>query len=302
MAGFALVVMFVLLVAFMRGGEAQRLLDLHAFVVVVGGTLVAGAFAYPLAVFLKIPSLFVIALTREEIHLPTVVADLLKASDRVRQYGRQAAPGAPQDIDDAFLRQGLQMVGEGLEPGEIQTLLEAELSAMRSRHRLGIGLFEGLGGFAPTFGILGTVEAMVAVLGNLTNPDKIGLDIALAMVATLYGVGLANLVCIPIGNRLRKLSEEELRVRQVIVDVLVNIQEGAKPDFVRKRLRLALPPETRRTLSALRERRVRRSQAAAAAAPAAAAAAAAPAYADEPGYDENYDPYGTEPESDQEIY
>ncbi|MEB3283787.1 MAG: MotA/TolQ/ExbB proton channel family protein [Candidatus Sericytochromatia bacterium] len=298
MAGFALVVLFVLIVAFMRGGEAQRLLDLHAFVVVVGGTLVASAFAYPVAVFLRIPSLIIIALTREEIHLPTVVRDLVKASDRVRQHGRQAAPGSPQDIDDQFLLQGLQMVGEGLEPVEIRTLMEAELSAMRGRHRQGIGLFEGMGGFAPTFGILGTVEAMVAVLGNLTNPDKIGLDIALAMVATLYGVGLANLICIPIANRLRKLSEEELRVRQVIVEVLINIQEGAKPDFVRKRLRLALPPEMRRTLSALHERRIRRSQAA----QPAAAAAAVPAYSDEPAYDDNYDPYAAEPESDQEIY
>ncbi|MEB3197169.1 MAG: MotA/TolQ/ExbB proton channel family protein [Candidatus Sericytochromatia bacterium] len=295
MLGFGLVVLFVLLVAFIRGGEAQRLLDLHAFIVVIGGTLVAGAFAYPMAVFQRLPYLFMMSVTAEGLHMPDVVAQLVKASDRVRQGGRVAALGSPRDVPDPFMRQGLQLVAEGFEPAEIRSLMEAELSAMRGRHRDGISLFEGLGGFAPTMGILGTVEAMVSILGNLTNPDKIGLDIALAMVATLYGVGMANLVCIPVANRLRKLSEEELRARQVMVDVLVNIQEGAKPEFVRERLRGALPPQKRRELAVLRERRARR----AATAP-VAAAAAPPAYTD-PEEEQYDDMYGQNP-NDPEIY
>ena len=258
MFGLGLVVLFVLVAAFFRGGEAQRLIDLHAFIMVIGGTLAAGSFAYPIATFLRMPQLFAMAVIAEGPHLPTVVAQLVKASDRVRQQGRAAAVGAPRDVDDPFLKQGLMFVAEGFEPQEIQRLMESELSAIRGRHRQGIAMFDGLGGFAPTFGILGTVEAMIAILGNLTNPDKIGFDIAVAMVATLYGVGIANLIFLPAANRLRKLSEEELRVRQVMIDVLVNIQEGAKPEYIRERLRVALPPETRRTIAALSERRMRR--------------------------------------------
>ena len=260
MLGLGLVVLFVLIAAFFRGGEAARLIDLHAFVMVVGGTLAAGAFAYPASVVMRMPQLFIMGVAAEGPHLPTVVAQLVKASDRVRQQGRAAAPGGPREVEDPFLKQGLLFVAEGFEPKEIQSLMEAELGAIRARHRQGIGLWDGLGGFAPTFGILGTVEAMVAILGNLTNPDKIGLDIAVAMVATLYGVGFANLVFLPIANRLRKLSEEELRVRQVMIDVLVNIQEGSKPEYIRERLRVALPPETRRTIAALSERRSRRTR------------------------------------------
>lgn len=292
MFGLGLVVLFVLVAAFFRGGEAARLLDLHALVMVVGGTLAAGAFAYPTSVFLRMPQLFVMAVAAEGPHLPTVVAQLVKASDRVRQQGRAAAPGGPRDVEDPFLKQGLMYVAEGFEPQDIQKLMEAELSAIRGRHRQGIAMFDGLGGFAPTFGILGTVEAMVAILGNLTNPDKIGLDIAVAMVATLYGVGVANLVFLPVANRLKKLSEEELRVRQVMIDVLVNIQEGSKPEYIRERLRVALPPETRRTIAALSERRSKkRSQTA------PVMQQQAPA-----GYDEYGDEvYGSVPQ-DQEMY
>jgi chemotaxis protein MotA len=194
----------------------------------------------------------------ENMHMPTVVAQLVKASDRVRMSGRASAVGSPRDVDDAFMRTGLQYVAEGLDPAEIRALLDSELSAIRSRHRMGIGLFEAMGGFAPTFGILGTVEAMIAILGNLTTPDKLGPEIALAMVATLYGVGFANLLFVPIATRLRKLSEEELRARQLVLEVIVSIQEGAKPEFIRERLRVSLPPETRRTIAALSERKARK--------------------------------------------
>jgi chemotaxis protein MotA len=298
-AGLGLVILFALIIAFFRGGDAIRLLDLHAAVVVIGGTIVAGAFAYPQAILGSI-RLFLLAVTSEGIHLPTVVAHFLKVLDRVRQQGRAAAGAYAREVDDAFLRRGLQLVAEGFEPDEIRRLLEDELSAMRARHRSGIALFEGLGGFAPTFGILGTVEAMIGILGNLEKPERIGLDIAVAMVATLYGVGIANLVFIPIANRLRKLSEEELRVRQVMIEVLVSLQEGAKPEFIRERLRVALPPETRRTIAVLSERRARRTRAAAAAAPAVMPQPTG----DEEYYDDGYGgaSYGNPPGDQDEIY
>lgn len=247
-----------MVVLFFRGGDAKALFDVHALLMVVGGTMAAAAFSYPASTFMRIPQFIFMAVVAEGIHVPTVVAQMIKASDRVRQNGRAAAVGAPRDVDDPFLKTGLGFVADGFEPREIEALLESELSAIRARHRMGIGMFEGLGGFSPVFGILGTVEAMVAILGNLTNPDKLGPEIALAMVATLYGVAWANLVFLPVATRLKKLSEEELRVRQLMIDILVNIQEGAKPEFIRARLRVSLPPETRRTIAALGERKQRR--------------------------------------------
>jgi chemotaxis protein MotA len=259
--GYGLAVIFVLLVLFMRGGGAVALFDLHALLMVFGGTLAAAAMSNKGGLILQMPGLILKAGVGSFLDQPTVVAQLIKASDRVRQSGRAAALGNGKDIDDAFLRTGLGFVADGFEPEEIRHLLEAELAAMRARHKLGIQLFESMGGFAPTFGILGTVEAMVAILGNLTNPDKLGPEIALAMIATLYGVALANLLFLPVGAKLKKLSEEELRVRQLMLDVIVEIQAGAKPEFIRERLRVSLPPDLRRSIAARSNRRRAQTQA-----------------------------------------
>jgi flagellar motor component MotA len=172
-----------------------------------------------------------------------------------------------------------------------------ELDAMRARHRLGIGLYESMGGFSPVFGILGTVEAMIAILGNLSNPDKLGPEIALAMVATLYGVAFANLLFLPVASRLKKLSEDELRIRQMTIDILVNIQEGAKFEFIRERMRLSLPPATRRTIAALSERKRNRARRAEVEAPQPVAAPEEPM--DAYPHDENH---GQDGYDDDEMY
>lgn len=255
MFGYGLAVIFVLLVLFYRGGGALALFDLHAAIMVIGGTFAAAAISFPPSVLFRIPRMILMAGVGLFLDQPTVVAQLIKASDRVRQNGRAAALGNAKEIDDAFLRTGLQFVAEGFEPDEIRTLLEAELMAIRARHRANFTIFEGLGGYAPTFGILGTVEAMIAILGNLSSPDKLGPEIALAMIATLYGVASANLIFLPIGNKLKKMSEEELRVRQLMIEVIVHIQEGAKPEFIRERLRVSLPPDLRRTIAVRSNRR-----------------------------------------------
>lgn len=276
MLGFGLAAIFILLVIFFRGGDARGLFDLHALVMVVGGSFVAVAVSVPGQMLARIPQLLLLAAVGNPPDCPTIAAQLVKASDRVRQGGRTAAVGSPRDMDNAFLRSGLQYVADGFDPAEIRNLLEAELHAMRARHRAGISMFENLGGFSPVFGILGTVEAMVAILGSLSSPDKLGPEIALAMVATLYGVAFANLIFIPVANRLKKLSEEELRVCQLVVDVTVAIQEGAKPEFIRERLRAGLPPEIRRTIASKSRSRQRAAQTQAASA--AATIPAAPGF------------------------
>lgn len=249
MLGIGLAVVYILLVLFMRGGAAAALFDPHAALMVLGGTFAAVAVTYPMQIFMRIPRLIWVAGAGFMLDLPTVAAQLIKAADRVRMSGRVAAPGSNRDVDDPFMRTGLQWVAEGFDPGEIRHLLEAELTAIRARHRAHFTVFEALGGYAPTFGIFGTVEAMIQILGNLTTPEKLGPEIGLAMVATLYGVGFANLVFLPVANRLKKLSEEELRVRQLMIDVIVAIQEGAKPEWIRERLRVSLPPDLRRSIA-----------------------------------------------------
>lgn len=249
MIGIGIAVVYILLVLFMRGGSATALFDAHAALIVVGGTIAAVAITFPIQTLLRVPRLIVLAGVGHMLDLPTVAAQLIKAADRVRMNGRVAATGSARDVDDPFMRTGLQFVADGFDPAEIRQLLEAELTAIRARHRANFSMFESLGSYCPVFGIFGTVEAMIQILGNLSTPDKLGPEIGLAMVATLYGVGFANLMFLPVASRLKKLSEDELRVRQLMIDVIVSIQEGAKPEFVRERLRVSLPPDLRRSIA-----------------------------------------------------
>lgn len=235
-------------------GDILSLWSLEAFVMVIGGTFTAATLSYPLGIVLRAPRLIWEAYRPTKIELTASVALLVKITDRIRSAGINAAVAEARHLNDDFLKKGIQYLGEGFSSEEIRDLMEAEMVAIRQRHRLHVGLFESMGGYAPTMGILGTVSAMIKVLGNLQNPDQLGPSIAVAMVATLYGVASANLLFLPVGNKLKKLSEEELRIRWVMVEVILAIQAGANPRAVRERLRVSLPPSTRKMIAEMRRR------------------------------------------------
>jgi chemotaxis protein MotA len=132
-------------------------------------------------------------------------------------------------------------------------MLETEMFAMGQRHRTGVGIFETAGGFAPTMGIIGTVMGLVHVLGNLSDPGSLGPSIALAFIATLYGVGSANLVWIPIANKLKNKSGKEKMVKEMIMEGILSIQAGENPTIIREKLLSFLEPETRKRLMSERE-------------------------------------------------
>jgi len=256
---FGLVVMafFILVTMAMQGPTVGSLWSIHAIVIVIGGSIAATFLAFPADIVFKVPRLMWEAVRPTKLELPAVVATLVRISDRVRQSGLNGIMAELKHIEDPFMRRGLQYVAEGFDSKEIEELMEADLISIRGRHRNNIGVFDTLGGFAPTLGILGTVLSMVAVLGNLANPEELGPEIAEAMLATLYGVGSANLIFIPIGSKLKKLSEEELRIRWVMIEAILLIQGGANPRVIRERLKVALPPKTRKMIQDVKGKRKR---------------------------------------------
>jgi len=260
MFGVVVMAFFILVCLAMQGPTVSSLFSTHALVVVIGGSIAATFLAFPADVVMKVPRLMWEAVRPTKLELPTVVATLVRISDRVRQSGLNGIMGELKHIEDPFLRRGLQYVAEGFDSKEIEELMEADLISIRGRHRNNIGVFDTLGGFAPTLGILGTVLSMVAVLGNLANPEELGPEIAEAMLATLYGVGAANLLFIPMGSKLKKLSEEELRIRWVMIEAILLIQGGAHPRVIRERLKVALPPKTRKMIQDVKGKRRRGTQ------------------------------------------
>jgi chemotaxis protein MotA len=170
---------------------------------------------------------------------------LVSLADKARREGLLALDAQLAEIDDPFTRNALQLVVDGTDPEMVHAILEAEVDGMAARHAAGALPFEKAGGFAPTMGIIGTVLGLVHVLQNLAAPATLGPSISAAFIATLMGVGSANVVFLPIANRLKAISSEEMELRMMTLEGILSIQAGDNPRLVGEKLMSYLAPAER---------------------------------------------------------
>jgi chemotaxis protein MotA len=174
---------------------------------------------------------------------PNALVDaMVKLAEKARREGLLALEDAMKDVENPFLRRGLQLAIDGTDSEELREILEAEVDAKRKSDKASAKIFTDMGGFAPTIGIIGTVIGLVHVLENLSQPETLGHLIAGAFVATLWGVMSANVLWLPLGNRLKRLSEVECSQMELVIAGIINIQAGANPRLVAQKLRSLLPP------------------------------------------------------------
>lgn len=229
----AMIVAFVL-----DGGHPDGLLSMTAAMIVFGGTIGAVGLATPLKDIKRIPGMLGIIFKPKESNLVELITFFKDMALKTRKNGLLTIEGelAAQQIDP-FIRKGLQLVVDGVEPATIQGILELECESASERHRKGAGIFDAAGGFAPTMGIIGTVMGLVHVLGNLSDPGSLGPQIAVAFIATLYGVGSANLLWLPIAARLKALDDEEYNEKKLIIEAVLLIQVGVNPNTLAEKLK-----------------------------------------------------------------
>lgn len=243
--GLVLGVGAVLLGALLDETRIESLLSLPAFFIVIGGTLGATIASNPTANVVRLPALIRMALFERSSRASEVVEIFVDMATRARKDGVLSLESDALRLPDLFLRKGLQLVVDGADEEVIKQVLEADIAATRERHRAGYSMFEAMGGFAPTLGILGAVLGLIHVLSQVDDPGKLAAGIAVAFVATLYGVGSANLVFFPLANKLRSRSEAEEQVRHLMLQGLLAIQAGENPRIVRDKLEVFLPPRDR---------------------------------------------------------
>jgi chemotaxis protein MotA len=227
------------------GGSPIHLINLPAGLVVLGGTAGASLAATSMEQFKAIPKLFRKALASAPPDYRAEVERIVGFAEKARREGLLALDAEIADIEDDFVRKGMQLVVDGTDPEIVREILESELEAMAARHKAGAEPFIQAGGFAPTIGILATTMHLVLVLQNLDRPETLGPQIAAAFIATLYGVGSANVIFLPIGYRLRTLSEQEQHVKAMIVEGVLAVQAGENPRIIADRLMSFVPPEQR---------------------------------------------------------
>lgn len=229
----------------MEGGHLTALLAPTAAVIVLGGTIGATLVGFSLEELMTLPRIIKIIVTTQKYNPQATIQELTSLAEKARREGLLSLEQEAEGIQDKFMRQGLQLVVDGTDPQLTRSILETEIYAVEQRHRTGIGFFEQAGGYAPTMGIIGTVMGLVHVLGNLTEPDKLGPQIAVAFIATLYGVCTANLFWLPIATKLKNKSRKERLMREMVLEGILSIQAGESPMIIREKLSAFLKPKDR---------------------------------------------------------
>jgi chemotaxis protein MotA len=231
--------------AMMEGTSPASFLNMPAMILVFVGTFGVTLAACGMDVVKKIPTYYKIAFAGAEHHLAAKVHELVAFAEKARKDGLLALESDLEEIDDVFTKKGMQLVVDGTDPDLVREILEVEVDAMSARHKEGAELFKTAGGFAPTMGIIGTVMGLVHVLQHLSAPETLGPSISGAFIATLMGVGAANVVFLPVATRLKGLSHAELHVRNLVLEGILSIQSGDNPRVVSEKLMSLVPPAER---------------------------------------------------------
>jgi chemotaxis protein MotA len=235
----------LLLSSMMDGTSPASFINIPALMIILGGTAGATLASVGMPSMKRIPSLYKLVFSAEPPDMRGQLDLLVSLADRARREGLLALDAQLGEIEDTFTRGALQLVVDGTDPEMVRTILDAEVEGMAVRHEISAGPFEKAGGFAPTMGIIGTVLGLVHVLQNLAAPSTLGPSISAAFIATLMGVGSANVIFLPIANRLKAISAEETELRMMTLEGILSIQAGDNPRLVSEKLMSYLPPAER---------------------------------------------------------
>ncbi|SDQ19921.1 motility protein A [Quadrisphaera sp. DSM 44207] len=241
--GIGLALGGILLAIILEGSSPMSVILPAPMVLVIVGTLGAALAGSRMADMGAVVQALIKAFTGKAVKPGATIDVVVSLAERARREGLLALEDAAKDVEDQFLRDGLQAAIDGTDPEDLREMLLAKIEVKKGTDKVGAKFFNDAGGFAPTVGIIGTVVSLVHVLENLSEPDKLGHMIAAAFVATLWGLLAANIICLPIANRLKRLSETECAQMELVVEGLMAVQAGANPRLVAQRLRSLVPEE-----------------------------------------------------------
>lgn len=219
-----------------EGGRVASLLQGSAFIIVFGGTIGAVMLQTPIKTFRTGVKMFIWVFIPPRYVSLELIDQITVWGTTARKDGLLKLDSSTQEIDNPFMRKGLQLLIDGANAEKIKETLDVEINAFEHFNRQAIRIWEAAGGYSPTLGILGAVVGLIHVMENLDDPSKLGSGVAVAFVATIYGVGLANLVFLPVFNKLKTIVNHHVVWREMLVDGLMAIANGENPRVIKERL------------------------------------------------------------------
>jgi len=230
----------------MEGGHLSMVFQAPAMILVIVGTLGASAVTTSFGTVLRIPMYIKLALVAPDSGVQKTVDLLVSMAERARREGILGLEADLKRIKDPFFKKAMQLVIDGTEVTTLRSILETEINYVEERHHEGITLFNKLGGFSPTLGIIGTVLGLIHTLANTGDASKMATSIAAAFIATLWGVGMANLFYLPIGDKLKYRHDMEMQRLELVMEGVTAIQSGDNPRVIRTRLMSFMHPRERK--------------------------------------------------------
>ncbi|NEK57822.1 motility protein A [Geodermatophilus sabuli] len=241
--GFVVSMVALLIFMIMEGADPMSLLFLPAIILVVVATFGAAMSSQTMDDLKKMPAWFKMAVMPAKVPPATdQIQTLVSLAEKARKEGLLALEAQVKQIEDPFLKRGLQMGIDGTDPEELRTVLESEISAKKAEDKVAAKFMNAMGGYAPTIGIVGCIVGLMNVMGNLSNPEALGPMIAAAFVATLWGVMAANFWFLPMGAKILRVSELQAAQMELLVEGITEIQAGTSPRAVRLKLSALIPP------------------------------------------------------------
>ena len=236
---------FLIFFSISQGGSLNAFININAIMIVLGGTFAATLINFPLK---EVLGLFSVVKNAFLGKLPTnenLIEMIINIAKTARREGILAMEKNLEKIDDSFFKKGLQLVIDGAREESVKQIMEAELDNIEERHKAGIDIFIAMASFAPAFGMIGTLIGLIQMLRSLENPAQIGQGMALALVTTFYGVMMANLVFSPLAGKLRRRSKLEIKVKELILNGIIGIQNGENPRMIQDTLMTYLKSKQR---------------------------------------------------------
>lgn len=221
---------------FLEGGHISGLLNGPAALIVLGGTMGAVLLQTPMAVFMRAMSIIGWIFFPPKIDMMRGISLVTGWSNTARKEGLLGLEPVAETEPDPYARKGLQLLVDGAEPEVIRSILEVDMYTQETRDIRAAKVYESMGGYSPTIGIIGAVMGLIHVMGNLADPGQLGSGIAVAFVATIYGVGFANLLVLPIGAKLKSVVQKQTTYRELLLEGILSIAEGENPRSIEMKL------------------------------------------------------------------
>lgn len=240
-AGIVIAIMAVVVGNLLEGGKTDSLVQLTAFVIVAGGTLGATLVQMPKPIFARGMRRAAWVFYPPEIARGRMRRKIVDWSRLSRKEGVLSLQNTAKREPDPFARKALQLLIDGSEPTEIAKILEIEIDNIVANDLAAARVYDAMGGYSPTIGIIGAVLGLIHVMNNLADPGSLGSGIAVAFVATIYGVGFANFLFLPMSNKLKAICEDQAHYHEMVMQGIVSIAEGENPVAISRKLESYLP-------------------------------------------------------------